>query len=104
MNKETNFPKKAAYFCLAAPFISSVFASSAKGAPENNMVVGGLSMLMLGLGIGFGVYALIRSKRTKGIIIPAAIGLVFHTLIVFIAYGSFKEYRSREVFLKFSIR
>ncbi|MGD9160564.1 MAG: hypothetical protein PVG39_19260 [Desulfobacteraceae bacterium] len=99
MSRENKFPKNAAYFCLAAPFIGSIITSitlpstAAMGVSQS---IDGLILIGILLG-GFtlGVYSLFYIRKIKGIVIPATIGLLLHLLVGFIAYGVIKDYRNK---------
>jgi len=91
-------PKKAAYFCLVAPFLASFAQTIIGGAVDNSAISRNIflaiSLLILVSGFGFGIYALFSYKKTKGILLPATIGIVFHLLVVGIAISSFNSYQS----------
>lgn len=106
IKENSSLPKQAAYFCLSAPFIISFFESITRNS-INNSKISEYLFLFVSLGVLLfssiaGIYSLVFSKKAKGVLIPAIIGLLLHVFIGGVAYSSFIKYRSR-IYSYFSI-
>jgi len=96
--KDKKFYKKAAYFCLAAPFLAdfafSAAGESIKNSQISNNIILFIAALVLFFGLSLGVLSIIKSEKRKSIIIPAAIGIIFNLSVVYISYASFNYMRN----------
>lgn len=96
--KSTSFYKKAAYFCLAAPFIADFAFSVTNGATNKSQLSSNIILLIAVLiivsGICLGVMSIIKSEKKKSILIPAVLGVICNLAVVYISYATFEEIRN----------
>ncbi|PLX97673.1 MAG: hypothetical protein C0622_12725 [Desulfuromonas sp.] len=96
--KSTPFYKKAAYFCIAAPFIADFVLTVTKTEAHQNQLSNNITLFVASLlifsGILLGTISIIKSEKKKSIYIPATIGVICNILVVLIAYATFNELRN----------
>jgi hypothetical protein len=98
MKEGFTFPKKAAYFCLAAPFIAAsivfILNYSISDFATQQKTLYFFSITILSIGLVLGIYSLFYIHKIKDILIPASIGLAFNVLIAVFVYQSFINYKN----------
>jgi hypothetical protein len=92
------FYKKAAYFCLAAPFLAdfafSVASGSLKNSQISNNIIFCITLFVILSGLALGLLSIIKSEKKKSVILPAAIGVILNLSVVYISFASFRDMRS----------
>ncbi len=102
MNEGLAFPKKAAYFSLAASVIAYAIALVSERVYSGSGILRPVgyffSITILATGLVLGIYALFYFRKIKGILPLASIGLVFNTLATVIICQSFITSRNDFVY------
>ncbi len=92
MEEGLGFPKKAAYFSLAAPIIAIAIALASEHVFSDSGVLRSagyfFSFTILAIGLVLGFYSLFCFRKIKGILPPASIGLAFSALAAVITCQS----------------
>lgn len=94
MIQNQRFPQQAAYFSLAAPFLGDFILNISKDsskAPSSQLIIYIALTVLLLSGFSLGIYATLKSKGVKKILIPAILGVILHVTTAYIAYASYKS-------------